>query len=447
MRSIGLDVSRHKAAVAIHEPGRGTRSAGTISLAPAELAAFARSLRADDQVALEATSNTWPIAALLARHAGRVVVSNPIRTRAIADAKIKTDTIDATTLADLLAAGYLPEVWQPGPDIQALRRQVNGRTALVRQQTAQRNRVSAILVRNLLVCPWTDPFGKSGRAWLTQIELPADERLALDANLRLLDAVAPEIAAAEAAIARAVVDEPAIRRLLTIPGLGLVSCVGLLAVIGDVHRFARPAKLVSYLGLDPRVRQSGNRPAFIGHISHAGPAQARSLLVEAAHAAVRTPGPLHGCYVRIAARRGPAIAIVAVARKLVVLAWHLLHDETDYRWSRPSLVAQKVRALELRAGAAHHRPGGQGTKTARETAQRALERATLEHAEAAYSAFVRARAADAPAATRGATDEAKADARQAARRRSSPQPPLFATGSGASEPSIPSPDVQTKQGT
>ena len=92
------------------------------------------------------------------------------------------------------------------------------------------------------------------------------------------------------AIARAVADEPAIRRLLTIPGLGLVSCVSLYAAIGDVHRFARPTKLVSYLGLDPRVRQFSNRPAVIGHISHAGPVRARSVLVEAAHAAVRA-GP------------------------------------------------------------------------------------------------------------------------------------------------------------
>jgi transposase len=418
MRSIGLDVGRTKAAVAIHEQGGPTRSAGTISLAPADLAAFAASLGPDDQVALEATSNTWPIAGLLAQHAGRVVVSNPIRTRAIAEAKIKTDTIDAATLADLLAADYLPEVWQPDATIQLLRRLVAARTALVRQQTGLRNRVSGILARNLVACPWSDPFGRGGRAWLAQVELPADERQTLDANLRLLDVLAAEVAAADVAIARAVADDPAVRRLLTVPGLGLVSCVSLYAAIGDVHRFARPAKLVSYLGLDPRVRQSGNRPAVIGHISHAGPARARSVLVEAAHAAVRTPGPLHAFYARVAARRGHGIALVAVARKLAVLAWHLLHDEADYRWSRPSLVAKKVRAVELTAGAPRRgSTAGRASAADDLAAQRALEQAVLERAEAAYVALVRARAADAPAATRGATGQAKADARQAARRR------------------------------
>jgi hypothetical protein len=217
--------------------------------------------------------------------------------------------------------------------------------------------VSGILARNLVACPWSDTFGRGGRVWLAQVELPADERRTVDANLRLLDVLADEVAAAEVTIARTVAGEPAIRRLLSIPGLGLISAVSEYAVIGDVHRFARPAKLVSYLGLDPRVRQSGNRPAQIGHISHAGPGRARSLLVEAAHAAVRSPGPMHAFYARLAARRGHGVALVAVARKLAVLAWHLLHDETDHRWSRPSLLAKKVRGLELTAGAPHRRPG------------------------------------------------------------------------------------------
>src|SRR6266545_207219 len=113
MRSIGLDVGRRVAEVAIAEPGRMTRSGGRIGASPESLEAFAATLGADDQVVLEATTNTWAIVELLERHAGRVVVSNPLRTRAIADAKTKTDTIDARTLAELLAADYLPTVWQP----------------------------------------------------------------------------------------------------------------------------------------------------------------------------------------------------------------------------------------------------------------------------------------------------------------------------------------------
>lgn len=182
------------------------------------------------------------------------------------------------------------------------------------------------------------------------MELPPDEREQVEAALRLLDPFDAEISAAEAALARLAVDDPGVRRLMTIPGVGAVTALGLLACIGDVGRFPRPNKLVSYLGLDPRVRQSGARPAWIGHISHAGEGYVRGLLTEAAHTAVRTPGPLRAFHARVRARRGPGIATVAVARKLAVLTWHLLTEETEYRWAAARPTADKVRTLERKAG-------------------------------------------------------------------------------------------------
>ena len=160
-----------------------------------------------------------------------------------------------------------------------------------------------------------------------------------------IDAVLCEqIASAEHAIATAVVDDPRVRRLLTIPGIGLVIAASILAVVGDIDRFERPAKLVSYLGLDPRVRQSGDRPAIRGHISRAGQAHARGLLCEAAHSAVRSPGPLAGFHARLKARRGAGVAIVATARKLAVLVWHLLAKDEDCRFApAPSPTAFKQR--------------------------------------------------------------------------------------------------------
>jgi transposase len=406
MRSIGLDVGKRFAEVAISEPGRGTRSGGRISASPESLSAFAATLGPDDQVVLEATTNTWPIVELLERHAGRVVVSNPLRTRAIADAKTKTDTIDAATLAELLAADYLPTVWQPDPETRALRRRVAGRAALVAERTRLRNRIGAVLMRNLVACPWSDTFGVKGRVWLATVELPADERELVDLTLRLLDGLAAEIGLAEAGIARAVVDDRRVRRLLSIPGIGPQTATGLVALVGDVGRFRRPNKLVGYLGLDPIVHQSGGRPAYTGHISHAGQAHVRGLLVEAALGAARVPGPLHAFYARVAGRRGHAIAIVAVARKLAVLTWHLLTHDVDYRWAPARLTATKIRAVELAAGAPSRRGRMARSGDARERAklERAMERAVLAQAEAAYVAFVEARQeTDAVAAKRGAT--------------------------------------------
>ncbi len=349
MRHVGLDVGRDFAHVAVVEGTGVARNLGRIRMGE-EFAAFAATLGPDDAVALEASGNTWALAELLGHHAGRVVVSNPLRTRAIADAKRKTDDIDAAHPGGTARRRLPARVWVPDEATRRLRRLVAHRASLVRDRTATRNRVTAILTRALARPPVSDPFGVRGRAWLATLELPPDERLALDSALRLDALLGEEIDVAARAIAAMVADDPRVRRLLTIPGIGLVTAAGLVAVIGDIGRFARPAKLVSYLGLDPRVRQSGDRPAFGGHITRAGQAHARGLLTEAAHAAVRAPGPLASTYLRLRARRGGGIAIVAVARKLTVIAWHLLTKDEDYRDARPDLVRAKHRALDRLAG-------------------------------------------------------------------------------------------------
>jgi transposase len=135
---------------------------------PEGLREFAKTLRRSDKVALEATMNTAAIAGLLAERAGEVVVSNPFKTRAIAEAKIKTDC-DARVIAELLAADYLPSVWQADESTKALRRQVGTHVGLVRHRTRIKNQVQAVLARNLCPrCPAADLFGLKGRCWLTE---------------------------------------------------------------------------------------------------------------------------------------------------------------------------------------------------------------------------------------------------------------------------------------
>jgi transposase len=434
MRTIGLDVGRTFAVIAIKEDGRPARQAGRIMVSPADLRRFAATLGPGDQVVLEASTNTWAIAELLAEHAGRVVVSNPVRTRAIADAKTKTDEIDAAVLAELLAADYIPEVWQPDQATRELRSLVAHRAALVRSRTAQRNRAHAILARTLVSPPVGELFGAAGRRWLADLSLPAVERLELDAALRLHDALEAEVAGAERVIAEAVVDDARVRHLLSVPGIGLAVAASLVAVIGDVARFPRPNRLAAYLGLDPRVRQSGAR-SFTGHISRAGQAHARGLLIEAAHAAVRTPGPLHARYERIRRRRGAGVAVVAVARHLAVLAWHLLTRDADYTWSPPRRTAEKLRSLELRAGDAPHRSrvgitmGPAGTGRARRDAARATEHDALRLAEAAYEVAVRGRSEGAGAVLPVGSDSGgRHEAGPAARRGHDPRPPALRDG-------------------
>jgi transposase len=180
-RCIGLDVHREFAEVAIWQDG-SVRSAGQIETTPEALRLFAESLCACEEVALEATCNTHAIARLLERHVGRVVVSNPQKTRAIAESRVKTDKVDARVLAQLLAAGFLPSVWIADEETHALRRQVARRAHIAWQRTRLKNRVQSILHRNLVPrCPAADLFGQKGRAWLAEQELRTDERQALEA--------------------------------------------------------------------------------------------------------------------------------------------------------------------------------------------------------------------------------------------------------------------------
>jgi hypothetical protein len=153
---------------------------------------------------------------------------------------------------------------------------------------------------------------------------------------------------------------PDARRLMTVPGVNLIATATFLAAIGDIDRFSSSRRLVAYLGLDPRVRQSGEQPARSGRITKRGSASARWALVEAAWSVVCQPGPLRAYYQRIRARRGHGKAIVAAARKLAVLFWCLLHRDQDYAHQQPSLTAQKLRRLELTAGAP--RPQGQALR-------------------------------------------------------------------------------------
>jgi hypothetical protein len=127
---------------------------------------------------------------------------------------------------------------------------------------------------------------------------------------------------------------------MTLPGVSYVTAIALLGAIGDVRRLRTARHLVGYLGLDPRVRQSGNEPAKHGKISKQGPGDVRGLLVEAAWHAARSPGPLRAFHQRIATRRGANVATVAVARELALIVWHLLSRGEDYAFVHPTAARE-----------------------------------------------------------------------------------------------------------
>ena len=186
---------------------------------------------------------------------------------------------------------------------------------------------------------------------------------------------------------------------MTVPGVSVITASTFIAAIGDIYRFPSASKLVGYLGLDPRVRQSGSSPARHGKITKQGSAPVRHVLVEAAWIAVRSPGPLRAFYERVRARRGAQVAAVATARKLASLFWCLLTREQDYAYGQPSLTRHKIRTLELAAGAEPRKgqrrtAGGNRNKTIRDA-----ERALAQQAESAYRQTITDWKASGPAKT------------------------------------------------
>jgi transposase len=384
MRVIGLDIHRVFAEAVVLEDGK-TRRLGRVGMTRDHLAAFARTLTEDDHVVVEATGNASAVAAVIKPHVRRVVIANPRQVRLIAEARIKTDVIDATVLARLYASGFLPEVWIPDERTLGLRRQVTRRTQIVRQRARLKTIAQSILHAHLVPpCPHADLFGPRGRAWLLAQPLPPDESDALARHLREYDRLTEDLRMVERELARDALTNSDVKRLMTIPGIDMVVAVGLVAAIGPVERFAGPDRLVAYLGLNPSVHQSGDGRPRYGRITKQGRCHARTMLVEAAWQAVRGPGPLRAFFQRLSGRRGPHVAAVAVARKLAVIIWHLLTRGEDYAWVRPALHAKKLRDLELRSGEPARR-GQRGPAYAYNLSRtRQEERRRVEQAETAY---------------------------------------------------------------
>jgi transposase len=375
VREIGLDVHRDFCEVAIVEHGE-LRSAGRIETTPQALELFAHSLAPSDRVALEVSGASWEIARIIEPHVERVIVVSPHDT-GMSQARAKTDRLDARALARLLAAGSLDALWVPDEGTRIMRRRLARRAQLVRARTRAKNEIHACLVRRLVTRPQlSDLFGLAGRRWLRELELPPDERETVDSCMRQIEFLDGELAEVERVIARDALGSPEVRRLLSVPGVNLVCAAAFLAAVGDIRRFRGQRRLVGYLGLDPRVRQSGSEPATHGHISKRGSSSARHALVEAAWSVVRQPGPPRAFYERIRARRGSHVAAVAVARKLACLFWCLLTREEDYAYGQPSLTRKKLRRLELKAGApkGEVEPGIWSTNVAMRRAEQELAR-------------------------------------------------------------------------
>jgi transposase len=303
----------------------------------------------DVKVALESTGNLWvKLYDRLDREESiDVILTNPKKTRLIAEAKIKTDKIDARLLADLLRADLVSRSYVPPVDIRMQRALLRERISLVESRTIIKNQIHALLDKYEFTSSYTDLFGKKGLEWLKNLNLPGIDQTILNVNLQRLEELEAHIEAYTSQIANEAVKKPEVKLLMGFTGIDYYSAMLLANEIGDIHRFPSAKKLVSYAGLAPGIRQSAH-VTIHGHIVKEGNKRIRWILIEAAQHASRSDPRLREFYLRILKRRGYQRAIVAVARKMLVSIYHVLSKNEVYHGEKSELLERKLKRLEWR---------------------------------------------------------------------------------------------------
>ncbi len=318
----GLDVHKMSTTYACLSPEGKVLRRGQVPTKADDISGVIAPSKGDAWVVLEATGNWSYVYDVLQPLAYGVSLAHPRRVKAIAWAKVKTDAVDAITLAQLLRTGLLPASYVPPVHIRYWRELLRSRQALVHARTACKVRIHSLLAKEGLVSPVTDLFGRGGRLWLAQQSLPPTRQFLLDTLLTQVDSLNEGIKSLEARLKEELGGDAVVRGLMKeVPGFGFLTAAAFVAEVGEVNRFPRSRHLISYLGLAPRIRSSGGH-THLGRLTKEGPPLARAYLAQAAQGAIRRPGQCRELFLRVQARGGTHAARMAVARKLIVLAYH-----------------------------------------------------------------------------------------------------------------------------
>jgi transposase len=294
---------------------------------------FERLQKKDIKAVFEASRN-WPYYAELIRpYCNSVVMAHPLKVRAIASARIKTDAIDSNTLADLLRADLIPESHMPAADIVQLRELLRYRAGLSQMRGQLKTKAKNILSREGKKCEFDEVTGKRARLWLNNILLNELNRKELDYAVGLIDNLSSEIRKLDETIELEQYKYPEADILKSIIGIGTFAALMILAEIADISRFSSPDKLASYAGLVPSTYQS-SQTQYSGRITKQGNAHLRWILTQCSHASIKSTKShrLKTFFLRIQRKKGTQKAVVATARKMLTTIWHLLHKNEYYAY-------------------------------------------------------------------------------------------------------------------
>ena len=286
----------------------------------------------DTEVVIESTANWYWLYDLLTQHGMRVVISNPVKTKAIASARIKNDKLDSHMLAQLLRADLLSTVHVSSLETRQLKELLRHRSKLVKDAVRMKNRIHSIMAKNNFHVPVSDLFGLRGLELLRQAPLPKYQRYQVDTYLSLYAQIKEQTDELTSQVRRYANSDPRAQLLMTIPGVGPITAMFMAVEIEDIARFKSYRNLASYAGLVPRLDASADKQR-VGSITKQGSPYLRTALVEAAQAAARTKSRLNVFFRRRIVRSGYQKAIVATAHKIVQYAYYILRDQEPYRES------------------------------------------------------------------------------------------------------------------
>lgn len=320
----------------------------------------AREDRQPVRVVMEATTNSRAIGQLLhqyGRAAGidlTVDVLDPRKLRVIAESTAKCDRLDTQMLLELAASNLkLPVCHVPDDETFALREHLRSRSDLVAVRTMLKNRTHAVLHRRGILRPARmDLFSQRGRQFLAEVELDEAGQRVLAQYMQAiekLDGLLDESQRQLRELAKADRWCASVDLLLSMPGVGLITAMTVLAELGDIDRFTCRSAVSNYAALVPAVRESNGKRSGSGKLARGGNRHLRHVLVEAAWRAYQKVPAYQAIFERIAIRRGKSIAIVAVARRMLEDSWTMLKRREPFRYARPATCGSGDARIE-RAG-------------------------------------------------------------------------------------------------
>ena len=354
-RVIGLDMHPDSFAAAILA-GRDPLSARVAhSITGQPLGALeswaARQTRAEDLLVIEASSNTFTIVERLAAIGRRAVILESHRAGQIGKAYLANDRLDAAKIARIYLSGLSTTVWKPDALTRERRELLSTYQRCVKESTRARQQLRSYLNEYALRLP--AGFRLCRPEAIHKLRLLKDwsprQRILLEEMHAGLLAVRERRGRLRRMMALEIESAPELLKLYRLSGLNLITTYALIAIIGDIERFASSKNLVSYLGLNPSVEESGDFEGS-GALKRHGRGSLRALIIQAAKRLLTTQNPLQKWGLSVALRRGTNRAAVAVARKLVTSVWHLLKGHWNQAFEETATLTTKLYKLATELG-------------------------------------------------------------------------------------------------